>query len=780
MLIHFKTSLRRILRNRTISFISIFGLTLGLSILSVLVIYIHFQTSFDHFHSKSGRIYKVISSFLDPKGVQDTYGISFGTIAEEYSANFEQVERTARCYQETGEIEVSNERFNQIRFGYVDFDFFQIFDFGVQKNQFTRPDQVILNRTIAQKLFGANDVLGQNINYNGFTYQVTGLIDIPINSQFQFDAIVPLPSMPEYQAMVYQSGMEFHTFVLLKQDFNNKETLSLLADHYNRKINDRWENYEGETYLIPLKDLHLASADIANSLSKGNVKYLRVIGILALFILILAVINYTNFQIAGAQLREKEIGLRKVIGASRMQLSWQIITESLVIVLLSGILGLIMISMMAQVIDPDLIDPSLLHLNAWPSLYFVGYTLIILFTGLLAGIYPAFYLTKVISIRSSLIKPKSSIHPSILSLVVVQFLVSALLLVSILVMNTQLTFMKNMSLGYDQENVLIVKNFSQLDQYHVVKEQLQQLPGIEEISLAQSAPGGGTSGQFFQLTGAPDHEKITVGHIRVLDNYLQVFDIELLHGNDFDYDSKVEHSDFIVNEAALKLLGNPEVGVLAEMGHRKGKIIGVVKDYHYQSLHHKVSPLVFTLEKPYRTVLAVKMGGTNLQKNLSAIEKIIQSQDVGYVMDYYFLDEHFDRMYKNEIKAETITTYAAGAAILLSLLGVMALSVFLINVKRKELAIRKIVGARLIDLIAVLGSKILFWILVGSLASIPLAWYTMRNWLDSFSYRIELVENLMWIGPMVIFSILVISILSILNRLLKACFVNPVTYLKDE
>ncbi|MEP1779814.1 ABC transporter permease [Reichenbachiella sp.] len=781
MLIHIKAGLRRFVKNRTISLISISGLTLGLSIVIILASYIHYQSSFDHFHSNSDRTYKVISKFYDPKGKLSSYGISFGTLADEYLANFEQVETATRYYRQVGELEVGLERFNQVQIGYSDYSFFDVFDFGYsQKRQFARPDQAILSKKFAKILFGDESAIGREVRFKDVTYLVSDVINVPLNSQFQFDIVIPLASMPDYRSLVHQSGLEFHTYVLLERNADHQQTLDLLANHYNESLDSRWQGYAGDSFLISLKELHMKSGDITNSLSAGNLQALKVIGVLGLFILILAAINYVNFQIAGAQSREKEIGLRKVVGASRNQLALQIVIESIVVVALAGGLALGLLEVIAQMIDPELIAPELFSLEHWTLSYFLLFGLLVVTTGFLAGIYPAIYLSRSITLHKSLSKTKHRMHPAILSLVVAQFLISSLLMVSIVIMHVQLQFMKDMPKGFDQERVLLVDNFDLVKNYDVIKYELGKLAGIEQICLAQAAPGGGTSGQFFKVKSAPDHEQITVNHVRVIDNYINTFDLKLVSGRDYDYDLQSDRKNFILNESAYKKIGSPDLGTQVYMGGRVGEIIGVMKDYNFESLHHGVSPLVLTFENLHGKVLALKLKEDNLKQTIGTIESVIQNYDPAYVIDYQFMDDQFTSTYKNELRAEKITTYAAFVTILLSVLGVLALSVFLINTRSKEVAIRKVVGASFTDLFLVLGSKIILWILFGSVVAIPLAGYAMSNWLSSFHYRIELWDHLLWIAPAVLTAIVTFSLLSIINKLIRACIINPVEFLKEE
>ena len=638
---HIKATIRRIQRNRSISLVSILGLTLGLTVFTILSIYVNFQSTFDHFHQKSDRTYKVVSKFFDPKGELETYGISFGTLAEELEANYPEAEETTRCFRSEGEVTRDFDRFSNIDVAYVDYSFFQMFDFDVSEAAFYRPDQVVVSRQFAETLSGREHVVGMEISYAGVDYQISQVADFPLNSQFQFDLIVPLESKESYRSLVYHSGLEFHTFVTLKPEANNTETLDLLSAHYNASIAERWENYRGSSYLVPLRELHLLSAEIPDSLSQGSQTSIRVIQVLAFFILILAMINYTNFQIAGAQMREREIGLRKVMGASRGQLMGHLVLESLVIVLISGLVSLAFVEAAGQLIDPTLIDPEIFRLSTWPLSYVIGFGLGLILVGVLSGLYPALYLSRVLSIHSSLSKSKTKIHPSILSLIVVQFCISTLLLMSIVVMYSQLDFMKSMPLGFDKENVLIVRNLNDAEKYDLVKNELNQLPGILETCFAQAAPGGGTSGQFFKLKGAADHESVTVSHIRVKENYIKTFDLKLISGDDFDYSKKPQRQDFIVNETAYKMLGSPSIGTPAVMGGRKGNIIGVVKDYHFESLHHRVNPLVFTHEPPYRAMTAIKLSGGSLGDRIDQIQSLIEGIDPAFVMDYYFFGRKF-------------------------------------------------------------------------------------------------------------------------------------------
>ncbi|MDH5604511.1 MAG: ABC transporter permease, partial [Cyclobacteriaceae bacterium] len=776
MLSRVKFIVRHLYRNRLISLISILGLSSGLATTIILSLYLFHHLTFDGFHAKSDRIWKVISKVTDPKGTTDAFGISFGVLKDDFE-NYKSVERVVRVFQGGNvEVDLEKERYNNVPLLFADYEFFRVFDFGVDNDAFNRPDQVIISSKFNERIFNGNGQ-GKNLRFNNKDYQVSAVVDLPLNTQFQFELLAPLQSTGLLEELGgSNSGMEFHTYVLMNSEAS-KDQINLLATHYNKLMNERWEGtYSGNNYLMPLQKTHLNGSTIISSLSSVNKQHLYIISIVALLVLILGLINYTNFQIAGAHQRKHEMGMKKILGASRVELFFQVLYESQLTVFFSGILALVLVYLFSTLINPEIIDPAIYHPSGWNMSHVAVFIVILLILGIFTGIYPAIHLSG----KSKAEKETAVIHPSILSLVIIQFAVKASLIIGIVTIHLQLKMINEQPLGFDRENVVLIKNLKNIDidQYHVIKANLEKYPDILSVGAFQSPPGWGNSGQFINLANREKEGRISVDHVRVIDSYVDLFGLEIVMGKDFDYDQVSEGQGFLLNETAYHALfpnGGDPIGIEIEMsGPRIGPIRGIIKDYHYESLHHNIGPIALNLENPYSKVLGIKLSGANTGQTLSRIEKEIMKIDPFYTLDYNFLDDVFENAYRSEYRTRSIIGYATLLIMILSVSGLYALSIFLINTRSKEVAIRKVLGANLFGIFWLLTSKIGTWMLVGAFLGITVAWYFTSYWLLDFTIRIDLWETYLYIIPLALLVIGTITLLSILRKLTQVMTIRPV------
>ncbi|MDH5399059.1 MAG: ABC transporter permease [Cyclobacteriaceae bacterium] len=778
-----KQIFRHLLRNRQISIISILGLAVGLATSMVLAMYLHHHFTYDSFHTKSDRTYKVISRVTDQKGETTEFGISFGVLKEEYS-QYEQVETVVRIIN-TGsvEIELENERYN-IPALYADYEFFRAFDFNVSDRAITRPDQIVISEKLNERFFN-REGHGKVLRIGDKDFQVAAIAELPLNTQFQFEVLLPLQSMDRLDDLVTKSGMEFHTYVVMKEN-TTPEYTQLLAKHYDRLMLERWDSvYVGSNYLLPLADIHLNSGHVINTLSQTDSDKLAIVSIIALLVLALGLINYTNFQIAGAHYRRHEMGMKKILGARRPALFLQIMTESLVTVFFAGALSILLMYLMSTLVHKAVLNPDVFLPSNWSVLQWGEFITGLVAVGVISGTYPAIYLSGLFGMREKLIAKNNQVHPSIMGLVVVQFAVKTALIITIITFGLQMKFLYDQPLGFDRENVVLIRNFKDLDteKYQTLKSRFEQIPDVMEVGMFQANPGWGGSGQLINLANRGAEGRFASTHVRITDNYLNLFGIDLLMGEDFNYNQPPEGQGFLINETAYYRLfpegGNP-LGEELEMGGRKGPIRGVFKDYHFESLHTEIGPLVLNMEEHFYKVMGIKLNGTNTREAINAIEQEIKKTDPFYTLKYKFLDSAFQEQYHAEIKAMFIIVYATLIAIILSVLGLYALSIFLINTRSKEVAIRKIMGANLGNIFWLLTGKMGKWIFLGLLIGLPAAWQLASNWLMGFTVRIDLWQAYLYILPLTIIVTALVSLLSVFKKLLQAMLINPVDYLKSE
>ncbi len=781
MLTDLKFTLRRIFKNKLGAIINTLGLTIGIFVCVVLLNYFIQESTYDHYHSKANRIFKVYSNVAFSPGNIGSFGITSGTLAKDYQDNFPQVEKAARLYgPNTVEVDISQDRLNNVSTLQVDYSFFEMFDFqGVATTNFDSPDDAVVSSAFAQTL-AVKDPIGTQIEVEGKIYVIRAVTEIPYSTQYRFDIALPLVSDPMYDDLE-NGGLEVETYVLLKESIDTQVTLEQLKEHYNEVLSERWP-YESNSYILPLKETYLDTR-AQNRLGNGNKQLLTIILTIALLVLGLALINYVNLQVANNHSRTPELRIKKIMGAGKKVLLKQGVLESLITIFLSGALALFLLDIFYMSETSKLLGSQTLTIGEWSWIYWVIFFATLFTIGTIAGIIPSFKLFQLGSITQQEIKQKK-LGSLTVSLVVFQFFVTTSLLTTILFVNDQMDLLKNQPTGYDADQVVIINNLNDVhkDKYQQIKTQLENHPYILSVAGSQNAPGVGASGQFVRRADQDAEDGTIIAHIRTINGYAETLDLEFVYGGDFNKTSPKGEGQFILNETAMqKLFGanmNP-VGEVINMSGRVGKIVGVVKDFHYRSFHHKIGPLAINVEEPYNLTMMVKIRPENIHTSLDLIGNALASVDPKYVFDYEFLDDQFSQTYKAEIRAQTIVTYATLIAFSISVLGLLALSIFVINSKIKEIAIRKALGGSPSHIFGKLSSQLVSWIIIGNLLSIPATYFTAKNWVEDFIYQIEL-SNLLWMTPISAFVTILVAMAAITKKLHKTMTLNPVEFLRHE
>ncbi len=778
------TLLRSVLRNSKnnllTTLISLFGLTIGLAVSLILFAFILEETSFDKHHESADRTYQLITQFIDNNGNEGTFGITTGIIAEDFINNFPEVERTVRTFGPMNtEADFNDFRYNDVKVVYADFSFFSTFDFpGFRKGTFSANEHAIISNPFASRL-GADLTPGDGISVFDQDFFIQTIVDVPQNTRFDFDLILPITSFSDFEDWKH-GGLEFGTYVVLRE--NSQKTLDKLSNYYNSTIEKKWDDYVGRSFFLPLADVYLNDR-VSTNFGNGSWKMVYTLSSIATLVMLLAIINYLNLSIANGHSRKNEIRIKKIMGATKKHITLQTSLESTIYLIFSGFFALIIFEVFNELQAQDFFGRKLITFLEWSPISLLLYLLSLFLLGIIIGLYPAYDFFKKGTTVSQQEKPTGFSLPTRV-LIIFQFTVAACLLSGILFINLQLDFLKRISPGYQSENVVLIKNLNEQhkEQYDIIRNELATLSAIKNVSGMQAEPGAGASGQLIVRDGFPDESRISIAHVRTIEGYAETFGLEFVSGRDFQLPLAENEHQFILNETARDLLFTSDefpIGQKLVMGHRKGSVVGIVKDYHFRSFHHQIDPLVLNVEEPYFLNLAIKISTDDIKGTLQSIGDILMNVDPLYSLDYIFMDQKFDQLYRSELLSRRIVSYSSIIALAISILGIFAMSIFIINTKTKEIAIRKVLGAARINILWELSYKLIFLIFIGNLLSIPISFLVLTKWSESFVYQIASF-HLFWIAPACMLLAMIAAGATVFMKLRKTMLLNPVIFLRNE
>ena len=787
---YLKIALRNIKKQKLHSFINIFGLAVGLTATFLIFSFLHHELSYDKFNDNAKHIYRFVTKMTRPNGQESDLVINIDRVGPETKKQFPQVEEMVRI-KNGGSVNI---KFNENNYSdyislYTDSTFFQMFGYELTKGNphevLQDPKGVVISKTMAEKIFKGKDPMGEMLEILQNDFRVTGVMkDFPAQSHLQYDLLLPLKSHPYFDKL---GGMEFVTYIKINEEADNNKThteiCKLADDVFKERFKD--SGYKGKNRLQPLLDIHLKSSGFQYDFrTNGDIQRVYIYFLLALIILIVAVINYINLFTAKAGFRTKEVGLRKVVGAFRTDLMKQFLSESFLITLLSFIIALglfeLFVGKFGELLGREL-QTNPFH-NPVQIIYILG---IVIFVGLLSGYYPAFYLSKLNAIRIFRGGQKASGYKNRLTifLVIAQFIIAIFLISSMIIFNNQVNYMKNKDMGFDKEQVLILNGMTNplKNNYDVVREKLLQNPKIKHVTTSQTVPGiMNRSGQTLYEHGKEQSSGISVKENRISYDYIETFGMKIKEGRSFSEKYSDESKKFIINETAQKELGlDDPVGKKISMGFLEGEIIGVVKDYNFASLEQEIAPCLLTMyHKKYNKVFySMKIAPGNFSGIIDYVKETMKEIDPEYTMNYFFLDNHFDRLYKAEKRSTILISFATILALILAFLGLFALTSFTIIKRTKEIGIRKVMGASPEKIVRLLSSNMLKWIGVASLIAFTLIYFIMNRWLQNYAYRIDIQPWMFLVSALVaiIIALLTTSVLTI-----KAANTNPADTLRDE
>lgn len=778
-----KICIRQFWKNKTVSFINLIGLIIGMCSFLLIFVWLSFETSFDNFHSNADNLYRISNKW--PERNYQSY--CPGPAAKVLKDDFPVIVNSS-LFCEIDNFKVSageNHFFTKISF--VDPSFLQMFDFplinGNYETVFDDPHSVVITEKLSEKLFGDTNPIGKSvlINDGEFNLKVSGILkNIPLNSHLQFELLIPAEI--GYENMHSWNNNWPHIYVQLAPNAKAEEVdkqISNVVTKYRPEATNQFS-------LEALTRIHLYSKN-----GGGLIKYIIIFSTIALIILIIACFNFINLSTAQSMNRFKEFGIRKILGASRKSLMQMIFSETLLMSILAVFLAAILL---------EIVRPYFSHFLGLPLVinYDLNFLILILsiciFTALFAGIYPSIYFSSVepISVLKKTIssKPRNIIIRSILSLfsirsllIVLQFVLSISFIAASIIILSQLNYMKNKDLGYKQDGILILPfQQSMAEELDGIKSELVANPNINNITFSFPHPVIQHTNSAIVLWDGMDPDNYLSSIYKMVDcDFFETFEIPIVKGTQFNKMTVSDKDRFIINEMLANQLGfeNPigqEFGLHVGGKSYVGTIVGVAKNYHNESLRSRISPLVFWLKDSYST-MSVNLSMQNFASTLKFIEETMLSFSPDFVFDYHFLEKDIAAQYKNEKQSSNLVLMATILAIILSALGLYGLVLFTIHQRKKEIGIRKVNGASVINIFNLLISKIIKWIIVSALIAIPLTYFIIEKWLENFAFRIALKP---WMFVLAVLISMLISVLTVLYHSLKAAFENPVESLKYE
>jgi putative ABC transport system permease protein len=806
---YLKVAVRSIFRNKLTAFINIAGLALAIACSVLIALFIKDELSYDRYHSKADRIYRVTRDFLSPDGSVALHlghvAPPFGPLLENDFPEFEEVVRTLQrrvliSYEENGE---EKKLFNETNAFFSEPELFKVFDIPVVKGNpakaLSEPFQLMMSEKTAEKYFGQDEAVGKTLRVsNQYDLLISGVFkDFPPQAHWHPEILISFSTLND--STIYgRNRLEtnwgnnsFGTYVLVDEPFDHskieKAFPSFIDRHMGSMMGDpnaprpsTWTNL----FLQKVTDIHLRSHLDSEVEANGNINTVYMMGIVGAFIILIACFNFINLSTARATKRAKEVGLRKVVGAFRTQLVGQFLSESLLITFLALALALGIATISIGWLNA--FTQKSLSLNVWHDgmwLYLLGAAI---FIGIFAGIYPAFVIS---SFRPATIlkgqpgtKGRAGMRKA---LVVSQFAISIVLIIATLITFKQLQYMNNRDLGYNKDQVITLQYFNELGpSYDAFHNELLKHSAIGNASLSSRIP----TSRLLDSQGSAQVQKgdtlantgVMLKNIRIDHEFFETYQIPLVAGRNFSKSIKTDDSlAFILNESAVEMIGMSADELLSrdfQYGGVKGRVVGVVKDFHFESLHEPIVPLVFHPARFYGNI-SVRISGNQMQDALQHIEKVWKNFLPHRPFEYSFLSMQYEQLYLAEKKQGQLFIAFSGLAIFIASLGLFGLATFNTLQRLKEIGIRKVLGASVGNIVQLLSREMIMLILVANLIAWPIAWYFTDQWLSGFAYRID-ADVLLYL--LAAFIALTIALLTVGSQTMKAAMTNPSQTLRNE
>ncbi|MDB5229869.1 MAG: hypothetical protein JWN76_674 [Chitinophagaceae bacterium] len=804
---YIKTALRNLWKNKGFSAINIFGLAIGIATCLLISLYVIDELGYDRYNEKADRTYR-INADIKFGEIPQMLAVCPDPLAATLIHDFPEVETAVR-FRDYGSslVKKGNENLKENRIIYTDSTVFKVFTIpfvaGDPRTALKDPNTVVISESTAKKYFGSKNAIGQTMRFdNTDNYKVSGIVkDMPDNSHFKYDFFVSLAGVEEAKRNTWVS-FNFNTYVVLRKDANAKSFEKKLPGLLSRYIFPQAKqllNITEEEFrksgnfiklsIIPLTDIHLHSDRIAELGPTSDIKIVYIFSFIAVFILLIACVNFMNLSTARSSSRAKEVGIRKVLGTQKKNLITQFLSESV----LMSLLGFVIALVIAYLILPYFNNVAVKTISLSPSAHPLMLPAVILFaivTGMVAGIYPAFYLSsfKPIAVLKGTLANgfKRSFFRN--ALVVFQFFISITLIISTIVIYSQLKFIQNKKLGFNKEQVLIIRDAYVLDkQSGTFKKEILQNSNIVSGTRSGYLPVNPSSRDeeaFFAGTVVDNSKAVSSQYWAVDEDYIKTFGMQIIAGRGFMHDMPTDSNSVLINETAAKLFGfknavGQKITVVKEVKTGQTQtlnVLGVIKDFNFSSLRQNIGALCMHLGKS-TSAMSFRIKPGNTQATIDAVKKTWKAYVPGQPVNYSFLNEDFDEMYRTEQRSGQIFIAFAVLAILIACLGLFGLVTYAAEQRIKEIGIRKVLGASVANVVGLLAKDFIKLVMIAFVIAAPVAWYFMHTWLQDFAYRINMS---VWIFAGAAILALVIAFVTVSFQAIKAAIANPVKSLRTE
>jgi len=803
MLVNYiRIALRNLRKNKIFSIINIIGLSVGLTCFMLISAYIYNELTFDEYAAEADNIYRVNLSVTGNGNVVVYPDVDIA-IGEGMMEAFREIKSYARIFRQSAFVNFNDKQFKEKNLAYADSNFLKMFSIPLIEGDITRaltaPNSIVISREFEKRYFGNKLAIGKTliIGTGKTAYKVTGVFKaIPEKSHFHFDAFLSFSTIDNGRHT--WSNIGFYTYLLLNKNVDPQNLESKFPQLVSKFVVPEVQHDMGVSLaeakkvvgtfvfsLQPLTDIHLYSDTEYELEPNGDIKYIYIFSALAIFILLLACINFTNLSTARATTRAKEVGVRKVLGSEKRQLICQFLTESVLLTLLAAIFAIVIIDLLVPYLN-KLINGSISIDFFSNFIVLLAMFMISLFVGVIAGIYPAFFMSgfNIVSIMKGSAVSGNTQKKSLRSgLIIFQFFVSTTLIIGTIIVYQQLNYMQNKKLGFNKDQTLIIPDAHLLgNNQDAFKQEITQDNRVVSASISWTMPSGnlmeGT--EIYPKDQLTNRSTIHANIYRVDYDYLNTLDIEILYGRNYSKQFSTDDTGVIINEAAVRRLGWDEANAVGKYIIRSGqiqyKVIGVVKDFNYVSVKQKISPLMLLLGGNYGGLI-VKFKTSDVRGLLRDMKMKWDEFNTAGPFSYNFLDDKFAALFTSEERTQQIFSSFTLIALIIAGLGLFGLSAFIIEQRRKEIGIRKVLGASVFTITFMLTKEFTKWVLIGNVIAWVSAYYLMNQWLNNYAYRIDIS---LWIFLLSTIVTLFVVLMTISYQTIKAAFANPMKSLRYE
>lgn len=808
---YFKVAMRNLLRNKTYSLINILGLAIGIACCVLIVLFVTDELSYDRFHTKADRIYRTALD-AEMMGQKVQAPISPNPLAKAMREELPEVETSSRINPYRAEALVSwkekdKKFYEKQTWAWVDSTFSDIFDFelieGDAKAALSQPNQVTISESAAAKYFGADNPIGKVLNLdNDRDYLVVALMkDMPSNSHFRYDFLASMVSLHDQGSKNWLSS-NVYTYVLLKEEATKEQLEGKFPTFYQDKMSPQLKEMARmsfdeflaagnrfEAYLQPITDIHLGGNLDWELQANSDRKFIYIFSIIAFLVLLIASINFMNLATARSAKRAKEVGVRKVVGAPRSALIGQFLGEALLQSLIAMFLAVVFIELVLPYFN-NIVGKEISLFSGKSFLFYVFLGSIFIIVGLFAGSYPAFYLSgfrPAAVLKGTLVKGSGGVKFR-KALVVTQFAISVALIIGVLFVSQQLSYLQNADLGFEKEQLVMIEvnKRETIQQMETVKAEILKHTDIVSMTASSFLPSDGDPNQtMFSVTKEGTEQHYPLWNMEADFDFIETMGLEIVAGRAFDRNLATDSiTAYILNESAVKGFGweNAVGKEISELDSNPeditvGKVIGVVKDFHTEGFTKQIKPMIISVNPRFTYNVAIRVSPNNMAESLAHIEETWKSFEPEYPFHYDFLDQKFAALYSAEERLNEVFFYFTLLAIFIACLGLFGLASYTAEQRTKEIGIRKVLGASISNITLLLTKEFILLVLISNIIAWPIAYFMMQKWLETFAYPTDIT---IWTFALASVLGLVIAVLTVSFQAIKAAVGNPVRALRYE